>query len=69
MVRRDRQPRGERNGQSKLTEEEVLDIRESTKPSAELADRYGVNSSTIRMIRTYATWTHLEGDTHVHRET
>jgi hypothetical protein len=59
MVKRGRQPRGERNGQSKLSRDEVLTIRESSKPSGLLAGLYDVAASTIRTIRTGASWSHL----------
>jgi len=59
MVQRDRQPRGARNGQSKLTREQVMKIRESSRPSRMLADMYGVAPSTIRMVRTGGSWSHL----------
>jgi len=56
--RRCRQPRGMRNGQAKLTREEVLEIRKSTRPSRVLAGIYGVAPSTIRMIKTGGSWNH-----------
>jgi hypothetical protein len=57
--RRNRQPRGQRNGQAKLTPEEVREIRNSTRPSRELAKIYGVSYSQIRSIKAYRSWKHL----------
>ena len=59
MVRRDRQPRGSRNGQAKLTEEQADAIRVSSRSSPELAAEYGVSDSHVRMIKTGRAWTHL----------
>jgi hypothetical protein len=57
--RRKRQPRGARNGQAKLTREEVVEIRKSTRSSRVLAGIYGVAPSTIRMIKTGGSWDHI----------
>jgi hypothetical protein len=59
MVRRGRSPRGARNGQSKLTRREVKRIRASSSASGYLAGLFGVAASTIRTIRTGASWSHL----------
>lgn len=60
MVRRDRQRRGERNGQAKLTREDVLAIRASDRPSRALAEEYGVSPSHIRRIKTGGSWSIFE---------
>ena len=59
MVRRDRQPKGVKNGSSKLTPEQVRAIRASDRPSTELAPEHGVSSGTIRTVRTRRTWRHV----------
>jgi len=55
--------RGERNGESKLTESEVLKIRESYATGGEsyttLANRFGVAFQTIGKIVTRKKWRHL----------
>lgn len=56
---RHRQPRGTRNGQAKLTREDVLEIRKSTRPSRVLAAIYDVAPSTIRTIKTGGSWDHI----------
>jgi hypothetical protein len=57
--RRGRQAKGAQNGQSKLSPNEVLDIRNSTRPSRELAKKYDVSASQIRSIKRYGSWKHL----------
>ena len=59
-MHRGRQARGERNGRSKLTPEQVRAIRASDRPSTELAPEHGVSSGTIRTVRTRRTWRHLD---------
>jgi len=59
MVRLDRQPRGERNGQSQLSDEDVRKIRKSGETSRELAKQFGTSESNIRMIRTGRSWKHV----------
>jgi len=49
---------GERNPQSKLTEEQVREIRQSTQ-TAEFVRRFGVCRSTIQSIRRGDTWKFL----------
>lgn len=56
---RDMMERG-RCGTTKLTEEQVRDIRSSTDSrQIDLAERYGIHPDTIRRIRKRKTWTHL----------
>ena len=63
-AKRTRNPvRGERQHASKLTEEQVLSIAaaDSDLSSQELGEKFGVNASTIRMIRKGKTWGWLTG--------
>lgn len=48
--------KGERNGSSKLTEQQVREIRASDKRNCELAKIYNVNPVTISQIRHYIKW-------------
>ena len=48
--------RGVRNGRTKLTEEQVHEIRESAESHAALASKYGVNHKTVRRIRSGEIW-------------
>lgn len=50
---------GERCGNAKLTDADVLAIRSSAFTLREDAERYGVHLSTIWRIRHYKRWAHL----------
>jgi len=50
---------GERNGQAKLTEDQVLAIRRSNLKLKELAAIYGVHFSTIHLIKSRKKWKHI----------
>lgn len=57
---RDRAGVGERNGQSKLTEDDVRAIRASDETVLVLAARHGVSISTISVARNCKTWAHVK---------
>lgn len=62
MVARDRQAKGEQNGSSKLTGEQVRTIRRlysEGRSQKSLAREYGVDKNTIRDIRKFRTWSHV----------
>lgn len=50
---------GERQGASKLTEQDVAGIRASNKPQKELAELYGVSKQQISKIVRRERWTHV----------
>lgn len=50
---------GEKNGQSKLTEEQVRTIRADTRTSYTICKEYRVSSATIRDIKCRKTWSHV----------
>lgn len=58
--------RGERNGEAKLTEDEVLQIyklvREGVWTLQEIADRFGVGKSQVFRIKHRESWKHLWKD-------
>lgn len=54
-------PPAHRNGQAKLSGSEVIEIRESRLPSAELAARFGVHRGTIDAIRRGARYRSFGG--------
>lgn len=58
-VNRTIKARGERQGLSKLTDEDVRMIRESTVGSTTLARQLGVSKSTILRVRNGKTWRHI----------
>lgn len=51
--------RGEAATKSKLRVEDVLAIRGSSEPTSILAERYGVDPTSIRDIRARRSWTHV----------
>lgn len=50
---------GEKNNTAKLTEKQVLEIRESNLSAKEVASKYNVSTPTIYNIRNRDTWGHL----------
>lgn len=60
-VKRGRSTYGEKNPKSKLTEDEVREIRNNKILSVrELSEKYSVTMSAIRQIINYTTWKHIE---------
>jgi endogenous inhibitor of DNA gyrase (YacG/DUF329 family) len=59
MVRKERHTRGESHGHSKFTNEQVQMIRSSSLKQSELAERFGVNQSTISRIHNKKRWVHI----------
>jgi len=59
MKSRDNYARGEQNWSSKLTEQDVREIRASKGSSAELSAKYGVTPVQINSIKRRASWKHL----------
>lgn len=51
-----RRPKGEKHPRSKLTDEQVEEIRNSPETGAALARKFGVSKSTVSGIRTYTHW-------------
>lgn len=52
-------PRGEKQWNHKLTEDDVRKIRLDTRRQAEIAKQFGVARETIRRIKSRFTWKHL----------
>jgi len=52
-------PRGEKSGQSKLTEKNVLEIKNSQDSRTILAKRFNVSKMTIKYIKNRRTWKHI----------
>jgi hypothetical protein len=52
-------PVGEDHGNAKLTDEQVIAIRQSTQSNTELAELYGVTNGTIEYARKYG-WKHIK---------
>ena len=60
MVEKDRQAKGSRNGFSKLTESDVVEIRRSNMSQRAIAKRYGITQANVSLIRKGTTWKHVE---------
>jgi hypothetical protein len=56
---RQNDPRGEAHPKARLTEEQVIAIRQSGERTAVLASNYGMSTETILNIRNRRTWRHL----------
>ncbi|MFN2748078.1 HNH endonuclease signature motif containing protein [Bacillus sp. z60-18] len=57
--RKGRQAKGERNSGAKLTEEDVIKIRNDSRSLSELSKEYGVSSVQIRNIKKRKAWKHV----------
>ena len=51
--------KGKNNGRSKLSEDEVRNIRKSTGVSEKIAKEYGITGQQVRNIRRGVSWKHL----------
>lgn len=58
-VKRKRSAVGERNGGSKITESDVLEIRRSNMQGKLLAAKFGISASQVSEIRSGKKWSHL----------
>lgn len=60
-VSKDRHSRGERNGISKLTAQQVLAIRADHRRQVAIAADYGIRQTTVSEIKRGNRWRHLDG--------
>lgn len=60
MIDRNRSNKGEKNYFSKLTENDILYIRNSSIGLSYLSEMYGVTKNTIRRIKKRQIWEHVE---------
>lgn len=51
--------RGEKNSQVKLTDKQVLEIRESTMRNGQIAKAYGISPATVCDIQKKRSWSHI----------
>lgn len=58
-VKMARMAKGQRNGASKLTAEQVLAIRAAQGPQREIAAKFLVSHQNVGRIRRRQTWTHI----------
>jgi hypothetical protein len=52
--------KGSKNGQSKLTNQQVLEIRKDTRRQIDIAAQYGILQTTVSAIKTGQNWRHLQ---------
>lgn len=57
--RKERQARGNQHGLSKLTKEQVIEIRNRTESQRNLAEEYGVHHRLICKIKRREIWRHV----------
>ena len=55
-------PHGERAGNSKLTEEQVKEIRSASGSQTKIARKYGIAQSQVSNIKTGKQWSHLKNE-------
>jgi hypothetical protein len=58
-IRHGTMPRGEKSGGAKLSEQDVIEIRQSLDSQRVLGRRYGVSGVTIHHIKARKTWAHI----------
>jgi len=61
MVNKNRQAKGENIGSAKLTEHDVLNIRQDTRPTKEIAAEYNIDSAYVCRLKKRCKWRHLDG--------
>lgn len=59
MVAKQRQARGERNANAKLTEQKVREIRSDVREQEHIAKDYGVSQVLVRMVKLRKIWKHV----------
>ena len=57
--RHERTNRGERNGMAKLTEHDVIAIRNMSGTHGKIAKRFGISSTAVCMIKSKRRWKHI----------
>lgn len=59
MIRHGKTYRGSRHHNAKLSEADVVKIKQSSEPSRVLGQRFGVTAENVRAIRRGITWSHV----------
>lgn len=59
MIAKGRSAKGERHSHAKLSEAQVLEIRESTLSTRGIAKVYGISQSQARNVKNGANWRHI----------
>lgn len=60
-----RSAKGIKNSQAKLTEQDVISIRQSSERGYILAKKYNISQSTIVDIKKHRSWTHISNQNHI----
>ena len=60
MVQKGRQAIGKKNGATKLTENDVINIRILDIPARAIANIYGICNQNVSMIKLRRTWKHVQ---------
>ena len=58
-VSKNRQAKGTKHGNAKLTDETVKGIRASTGKQRDIAKQFGVSQATVHMVRSRKYWAHI----------
>lgn len=58
-MKKDKVPRGERNGNAKLTAPQILKIRASKQTYSQIAEKYDISKGHVCAIKNLSVWKHL----------
>ena len=50
---------GQKNGRAKITESQVLEIRNSKSKQTKIAEKYGIKQNTVSLIKSFQLWSHI----------
>lgn len=50
---------GVKNGRTKITESQVLEIRKSNLKQKDIAKKYGIKQNTVSLIKSFQLWSHI----------
>ena len=50
---------GQKNGRAKITESQVLEIRNSKSKQTKIAEKYGIKQNTVSLIKSFKLWSHI----------
>jgi hypothetical protein len=59
-VKKDRSAKGEKNGDSRLTDDQVKSIKSSLESVTELSKKYKVSRTTVYKIKNRQSWQHIK---------
>lgn len=59
MSKKGRAPWGEKSYRAKLTNKDIIKIRNMKKPQSVIAEKFGIGQSNVSYIKSRKTWTHI----------